>query len=236
MRILHLYHDIMNLYGDYANVSAVRRILEKSGEEVAVDRLSFGDNARLSDYDFIYIGSGTEKNQKVVLKDIVKYKDDLSKYISSGKPVLMTGNSFEMLGKGVTDGFGEFFEGLGLYGYSAYEERGKRYTADIICEADFLDKRLVGFINKSSLVSGIENHLFKIRFGIGDNPDERFEGIRDRNFFGTHVTGPILMKNPHFLIYIAAVILGREPSDSHLEYERRGYEITLSKLSERAGA
>ena len=36
MKILHLYHDIMNLYGDYANVSAMKRVLEKSGEEVTV--------------------------------------------------------------------------------------------------------------------------------------------------------------------------------------------------------
>ena len=31
MKLLHLYHDIMNLYGDYANVSALKRILEQSG-------------------------------------------------------------------------------------------------------------------------------------------------------------------------------------------------------------
>ena len=29
MKILHLYHDIMNLYGEYANVSALERMLEK---------------------------------------------------------------------------------------------------------------------------------------------------------------------------------------------------------------
>ena len=60
MKILHLYYDIMNLYGDYANVSAMQRILEKSGEDCTVDRLSLGDNAVLSDYSFIFIGSGTE--------------------------------------------------------------------------------------------------------------------------------------------------------------------------------
>ena len=30
MKILHLYHDIMNLYGEYANVSALKRMLEKN--------------------------------------------------------------------------------------------------------------------------------------------------------------------------------------------------------------
>ena len=56
MKLLHLYHDIMNLYGDYANVSALKRILEQSGEDVIVDKLSFGDIADLSQYDFIFVG------------------------------------------------------------------------------------------------------------------------------------------------------------------------------------
>ena len=62
MKILHLYHDIMNLYGEYANVSALERMLEKSGVKFTTDRLTLFDNAYLGDYDFIYIGSGTEKN------------------------------------------------------------------------------------------------------------------------------------------------------------------------------
>ena len=55
MKLLHLYYDIMNLYGDYANVSAMKRILEKSGEQVTVDRLTLGDSVDFSQYDFVYI-------------------------------------------------------------------------------------------------------------------------------------------------------------------------------------
>lgn len=40
MKILHLYHDIMNLYGEYANVSALERMLEKSGVKFTTDRLT----------------------------------------------------------------------------------------------------------------------------------------------------------------------------------------------------
>ena len=238
MKLLHLYHDIMNLYGDYANVSAMERILAKSGEEVTVDHLSLGDNAVLSDYDFIFIGSGTEKNQKTVLSDFVKYKEDIADYIGSGKVLLMTGNSFEMLGKSITDGHGNVYEGLGLYDYSTVEFTDKRITADVICEdrTGSLDKKLVGFINKSSLILGIDSSLFKILLGVGDNNGYHKEGVRDNNFFGTHITGPILMKNPHFLIYLEKLILGREPSADYLTYEQKGYEITLRKLSERMQA
>ena len=47
MKILHLYHDIMNLYGEYANVSALERMLEKSGVKFTTDRLTLFDNACL---------------------------------------------------------------------------------------------------------------------------------------------------------------------------------------------
>ena len=90
MKILHFYHDLMNLYGDYANVSAMRRILEKSGESVTVDRRSLGDNVDFSDYDFIYIGSGTERNQRVALADLHRHADALRQYIADGRPALMS--------------------------------------------------------------------------------------------------------------------------------------------------
>ena len=31
MKLLHLYHDIMNLYGDYANILALERMLKNNG-------------------------------------------------------------------------------------------------------------------------------------------------------------------------------------------------------------
>ena len=233
MKLLHLYHDIMNLYGDYANVLAVQRILEKSGEEVSVDRLSLNETADLSAYDFVFIGSGTEKNQKAVLSDFQKYKEQLAEYIAADKPLLMTGNSFEMLGKTITDGSGKEYRGLGLYDFTVTEEKGKRYTTDVIANASFLQRPLVGFINKSSMIFGVKNPMNTITFGIGNNASEMTEGVCDRHFYGTHITGPVLQKNPHFLSYIAELILGRKPSEEHLVFEKKGYENTLRKLSER---
>lgn len=233
MKLLHLYHDIMNLYGDYANILALQRILEKSGEEVTVDRLSLNDSASLDDYDFIFIGSGTEKNQKVVLADFVKYKDQLADFIASGKPLLMTGNSFEMLGKTITDGDGKVYDGLSLYDFTVTEERGKRYTNDIIATPCVSDQPLVGFINKSSMIYDVKSPMNTVTFGIGNNSDEMTEGITDKHFYGTHITGPVLQKNPHFLVYIAELMLGKKPSEDHLTYEKKGYANTLKKLSER---
>ena len=47
VKIIHLYPDLMNLYGSYANVSAVKRILERLGHTVTVETVNPGDSAAL---------------------------------------------------------------------------------------------------------------------------------------------------------------------------------------------
>ena len=236
MKILHLYHDLMNLYGDYANVSAMKRILEKSGERVELDRLSLGDNADFKNCDFIFIGSGTEKNQRVALKDFKKYGKALKDYIDSGKVILMTGNSFEMLGKTITDAHGQRFDGLGLFDFGVTEQNKTRLTADVIFDCDFLTQPVVGFVNKCSEITGADKTLFSVRMGLGNKDGDKREGVRLNNCFGTHVTGPVLIKNPHFLCYLAETILGRKPESDWMTYERAGYEVTLRELSGRLNA
>ena len=52
----------MNLYGEYGNVSAMMRMLEKSGISARLDRLSVEDQPVLSDYDFIYVEQKATKS------------------------------------------------------------------------------------------------------------------------------------------------------------------------------
>ncbi len=235
MKILHLYHDIMNLYGEYANVKALERILQKSGIEAVTDKLSLGDSADLSDYDFIYIGSGTERNQRVVLEDFRKYKDEIKKYLDSGKAALLTGNSFEMLGSKITDSDGQSYDGLGIFDFTTTEQNKTRVTADAVFECDFSEKPLVGFINKCSEIQKIETPLFSVKMGIGNTAEDQHEGIRYKNFFGTHLTGPVLIKNPYFLEYIAALAVGEDVklNTEYLTYEKAGYEVTVKELGMR---
>ena len=236
MKLLHLYHDLMNLYGDYANVAAMKRILEKSGEPVTVDRLSLGDNADVLNYDFIFIGSGTEKNQRVALEDFRRYTDVLNACIDSGKVLLLTGNAFEMLGKAVTDAHGSRFDGLNLFGFTVTEQNKTRNTADAIFSCDFLDRPLVGFVNKCSVIDGVDNPLFRVQMGLGNRDGDQTEGVRRENLFGTHLTGPVLIKNPHFLEYLASLLLGRAPETGWMLHERAGYEVTLTELQKRLSA
>lgn len=235
MKLLHLYHDIMNLYGDYANIAALLRIFRHNGIDCTVDKRSLSDEITLSGYDFIYIGSGTERNCHIVMNDMQRYKDALREQINSDIPILMTGNAFEMLGQSITDAAGTVHQGLGLFDFTVTEQNKTRTTADAIFTADFSDQPLVGFINKCSEIRGITSPLFTVKMGLGNCPDDQHEGLKDHCLYGTHLTGPVLIKNPHFLVYLAQQIAGDKVllSADYLTYETAAYQISLHELSAR---
>ena len=233
MKILHLYHDIMNLYGDYANITAMRKLAVHNGVDVTVDKRSLGDEVTLGDYDFIFIGSGTERNMKVVLEDMRRYKGAFADCIGSGKVILMTGNAFEMLGRRITDADGKEYEGLGLLNLETTEQNRSRLVGDVVFDAPFLNSPIVGFINKCSEIRGCKEPLFTVGMGLGNADGDKGEGVRMNNLFCTHVTGPVLVKNPHFLTYLYTLITGRQADDSCLRYEKKGYSVTLNALQKR---
>ena len=161
IKILHMYYDLMNLYGEYGNIKILEHHLKDADIEVQVDRKTVGDTISLNDYDFIYIGCGTEKNQEVVLEDLKKYKQDLIKYIENDKYALFTGNSFEILGKKIADK-----EGLNILNFEVLKTKD-RITSDVILKSKYLKNEVVGFINKMSNIVNNQNPLFDVIFGIG---------------------------------------------------------------------
>ena len=238
MKILHLYHDIMNLYGEYANVAALKRMLEYNKVPCTVDTLSVEDKLELLEYDFIYVGSGTESNQKYALEHLKKYREQLKSYVNAGRFLLMTGNAFEILGKTITDAKGKEYEGLGFFDFTVTEQERIRNTADAIFslagkDGTNADRELVGFVNKCSTIQGITTPLFHVKMGLGNEAGGKMEGIVYNNFYGTHLTGPMLIKNPYFLLDLASKLCGKELEGDYLTYEKAGYEITLRELSKR---
>ncbi len=248
MKILHLYYDLMNLYGEYANVAALKRMLDMNKVSCKVDTLSVGDKIQFLDYDLIYVGSGTESNQKLILEHLKKSKEALKAYVDAGRFLVMTGNSFEILGKEITDAKGKKYAGLGFFEFTVTEQERTRDTADAVFR--LWDERkntaddavsneengagkLVGFINKCSTIQGIDTPLFHVEMGLGNEKAGQTEGIRYKNFYGTHLTGPMLIKNPYFLMKLAGDLCGKEMDGEYLTYEKAGYEITLRELSKR---
>ena len=93
MRIIHLFADLCNLYGDYGNVCALKRALENKGQNVEIEYQSIDDAIDISGADFVFIGSATERNQKVALEYLQGYKDNIKTALDNGTVILATGNS-----------------------------------------------------------------------------------------------------------------------------------------------
>lgn len=232
IKILHLYYDLMNLYGEYGNVKILEHHLKDIGVNVEVDRKTINDEISINDYDFIYAGAGTERNQMVVLEDLKKYKEDIKKYIDSGKYALFTGNSFEMLGKKI-----EKVEALNILDFEVSRTKD-RMTSDVIFKSKYFKNEIVGFINKMSNITNNQNPLFEVLFGIGENENNDYEGIKYKNIYGTYLSGPLLVRNPEIL---RTLILGIcEVKDRNFKCkintyknEEDGYSLVLAELMRR---
>ncbi|MCI9273576.1 MAG: glutamine amidotransferase [Clostridiales bacterium] len=237
-RILHLYHDLMNLYGESGNVRALSRHLSDQGFTVSVDKKSVGEDVDFSRYDFVYIGCGTERNQKVALHDLLRYRDVIAERANEDAVFFLTGNAFEMLGKSITAADGTVYPGLELAQFEVTELSDKRYTGDAVCNSEWYAKPMVGFINKCSHITGVEHPLFEMKLGEGNAPGDKKEGYRFRNVFGTHLIGPVLVKNPHFMTYMIKLIGSQTADDFQMktvnyDYETKAYQVTLAELMQR---
>ena len=206
-KILYLYYDIMNLYGENGNIRMIERVLTQKGAEVEIDRKTITDeDIDFTQYDFIYCGAGTERSRDACIKHLVKFADSLKKAYEDGRVMLFTGNSYEMLGKSLHTAEGADVKGMGLFCFTVQEQKKNRYSGDVTLKCGLSTEEFIGYINKCSVVEGIENPLFEITSVVGTVKDKT-DGIHEKNFFGTQVTGPVMVKNPQFAEYIAELIL-----------------------------
>ena len=241
--IWHLYPELMSLYGEYANLAVLRRLLEDLGGTVTVKAATFEDAPDFDGADLIYMGAGTERSQKAVLTDLARHAGKLKEAVERGTLLLFTGNAMETLGASVTDAAGKEWPGLGLAGFTT-AETDKRSPGDVIASPALWEGPVVGFMNKCSATSGVTSPLFSaLPLGFGNDAQGGPEGYAAGNILATHLTGPVLVKNPAFLRYVAARLYGGRgmelpdcPADAPWRtFARRAYEVTWAELSQRLG-
>ena len=96
--MIHFYPDLMNLYGSYANVSALRRYLERLGCTVKMETVIPCGSADFTHGDFFYMGAGTERTAKAVMEDFARFREDLKAAAADGAAMLLR-NSRRNAGK-----------------------------------------------------------------------------------------------------------------------------------------
>lgn len=176
IRVAHLYYDLMNLYGEIGNLKVIEYQLKKQKINVIIDKLSLNDKIEFEKYDLIYMGSGTKKSTLLVLEDLKKYKQQVKEYIENNKFMLVTGNSINVFSKKIGD-----TEALNIFDFNISYSNA-RLVGDVILD------NIIGFQNRDTLIENNNNPIF--------NNSEI--GVHYKNFYGTYIIGPLLIRNPNF--------------------------------------
>ena len=228
IRILHLFPKLLSLYGEYGNVAVLRRALENMGNTVTVDTYENGELI-LNEYDFIYVGAGTEDNLMEAIRRLIPHQDAIVESINRGDLWLATGNAMTLFGASVMRNQAEM-EALSCFDYDTHIFDTKRYLGDVLTEDGF-----VGFVNTSCLYGSIRTPLLQLKLNpqLGNDKACGADGIHEKNFYGTQLIGPVLVKNPHFLEMICQAITGEEVVISAESNAKKAYAIALKELKNR---
>ncbi|MBE6161631.1 MAG: hypothetical protein E7158_05400 [Firmicutes bacterium] len=195
IKIAHLYYDLMNLYGENGNIRALEKYLRAQKLTVEINNLTIGDKIDFDKYDIFYIGSGNDEAFELTLKDIKNYKANIEKNIND-KMFIITGNALNLFGK-IYIKKKEIIPCLDILDFESKEIR-KRIVGEQFLRFKKNNCEIIGFENRSSkLVNVKEKYLFHVIQGSGT-----YEGIIHKDFYGTYLLGPILVRNPYFTEYI----------------------------------
>lgn len=223
IKILHIYYDLMNLYGEHGNIEVLTHHLENHNLKVITHYASLEDHVDFDSYDIIYIGSGNKESFSLVLNDLMNRKDNLFQAYQNKKFILATGNSLDLFGTWYHTLDGNETEALGLFDYESYEVK-KRIVGEQVYHTKGMDEEIIGFVNRYTMMKDIkEPQLFKVSNGIGSDKKNHMEGIHINNFYGTYLLGPILVRNPYFTEYFIKALL--DSKNIPYKYYSDNYEL-----------
>ena len=229
VRIIHFYPDQMSLYGSRANILVLERYLKALGCGVTVERVS-GGAAEIAQADFFYMGAGTERGE-----DFARFAGPLKDAAQDGAAMLFAGTAMDLIGGAVQEADGTSYDGLGLAGFTTAHGK-KRIVEDVYGHTDLFPEAVVGFMNKCGIVTGVETPLLtELDLGFGNEKERGAEGFHYKNVFASHLTGPLLVKNPKLLEAVAGAIYARRgealPADRPAdEWAERAYAVTEEQL------
>lgn len=202
IKILHMYPDLLNLYGDKGNIECMRKRLVWRGIDAEVVTHKCDDtDFDLSDVDIVFIGGGSDREQKIVCNRLLEKKDALKAYVEDNGVLVAVCGGYQLLGKYYKLG-DEMIEGLDIL--DIYTEQGeKRLIGNIVLEPDFLDGKIVGFENHGGRTY-IASHkpLGRVVYGYGNDENSGAEGVVYKNVIATYLHGPLFPKNPLLCDYV----------------------------------
>ncbi|MCL6472258.1 MAG: glutamine amidotransferase [Firmicutes bacterium] len=241
IKLVHLYAEEMNLYGDYGNILSLTKRCTWRGIDIEVIRVKRGDVLDLTDIDMLFMGGGQDRNQLAVAEDLVTKGSQIREAVERGMCVLTICGAFQLFGHYFKTKDGKELKGISVF--DAYTVGSDlRMIGNILVDCtDTFQKSDRGYflsVKQSLELIGFENHsgktflgknvipLGRVVHGYGNDGTGSFEGCRYRNAFGTYLHGSLLPKNPWFTDYLIMLALKHrygsdvaiDPLDDSIEY------------------
>ena len=222
LTIVHLFPELLNLYGDGGNVIALKRRLQWLGLPVEVREIGMGDAMDFSQADIVFIGGGADREQMIVKDAMVARKSELSAYVADGGVLLAVCGGYQFLGHSYAMD-DVVVEGLGVIDMETVRGEG-RLIGNAVIQSDICDAPIVGFENhggRTTLGSDAKPLGRVLGKTFGNNGEDGFEGVHQGNLIGTYLHGPLLPKNPQVADYLIAQA-----------FDRRGDALELVSLDD----
>ena len=226
IKILYLYPDMLELYGDYGNIQVLKYRIESRGYKAIIDRYSIGDGApNFNDYDIVFAGGGADNEQSILAEDLVKYKENIKEAVNNGVFFLLICGAYQLFGKYYKGVEGNIIPGLEVFDYYtvANPDRKKRCIGNIVIDANLRSSnndtdssesntktKVIGFENHGGQTFDISNSFGNVLFGNGNTFSDSEEGFLKDNVIATYLHGPLLSKNPELCDYIIKYCLDRK--------------------------
>ena len=227
IKILYLYPDMLELYGDYGNIQVLKYRIEARGYTAIVDRYSIGDEAPdFNDYDIVFAGGGADNEQSILADDLVKYKDNIKEAINNGVFFLLICGAYQLFGKYYKGADGNVIPGLEVFDYYtvANSDRKKRCIGNIVIDVNLngTNTKVIGFENHGGQTFDVSTSFGNVLFGNGNKFGDSEEGFFKSNVIATYLHGPLLSKNPVLADYIIKYCLDKKYNEN----------ITLESLND----
>lgn len=192
LKILYLYPDILELYGDYGNIQVLKYRLEKRGFKAIITPYTIGDKApNFKDFDIVFAGGGADQEQSILAKDLIKYKDNIKEAIENKVFFLLICGAYQLFGRYYKDVDGNIIDGLDVFTYytEAINDRKKRCIGNIIIDVTLNGNKtkVIGFENHGGQTFDIDTPFGEVLFGNGNKFGDKNEGFFLENVIATYL-------------------------------------------------
>ena len=238
MKILWMYHNLMDLYGDKGNIMVLKTRCEKRGIPCEITTCTIGDQVDIDDYDLFFLGGGADHEQSLIFEDLLKRKENILKAYENKTSFLLICGGYQLFGAYYLDQDGNKIEGLNIFPYyTESSDRDHRCIGNIALEVSIDQEtfKAVGFENHGGQTKNVATPLGKVLYGHGNTFDGGYEGFVNEQVIATYMHGPLLPKNPRIADIVIKRALAKRSSDITLEplddtLELKAQEVMLKRL------